>query len=201
LNQGGGGGQQIIAKAARPKENGYIGKQIMLDARRSVIPTGMNVTYDWSVSQSANGSACGKICFSSSPGTGTPSLDDIRRKVTYFTPDVPGIYKLQLTITSLDGTVTSNPYEITVAVRHWPCQVIGTSDPEWELEDKAGLQVPWLDVLCSVAKESKVALSKAVLTGIGIEVPELPSSGFEKMMPRGSSAGRPMLEPPQTTSS
>lgn len=191
LTQGGGGGQQIIAKAARPKENGYLGKQIVLDARQSVIPSGMNVIYDWSVLQSPGGSSCGKICFSSSPGTGTPSLDDIRRKVTYFTPDKAGIYKIQLLISSLDGSVTSDPFEVSIAVRHWPCQIGSTSDPEWELEDKAGLEVPWLDVFCSVAKESSVTLSKAVLTGIGIEVPELPESGFEKMMPKGLFGGTP----------
>jgi hypothetical protein len=182
---GGGTGQVLIAKAARSKENAYIGKELVLDGTSSRISSGLNVNFEWSVTSSPTGSA-GNQRFR----YGGADLLQARKRIVFFNPDEAGEYTIQLVLKTSDGTLASDPYEITVVARHWPCDPRGL-DPEWEDEEVVNMDRPWQNVLCTMGSEKAVDILKTELGSLVSEfdIPEVPSSAYEEWASKGTIAG------------
>ncbi|MFH0730124.1 MAG: carboxypeptidase regulatory-like domain-containing protein [Pseudomonadota bacterium] len=142
----------LIAKAARSKENGWVGYQLTLDGASSVFPNGVGVTLEWSVTSAPNGSL-GNAQFRIIGG-----LSGARKRKIGFLPDEAGEYTIQLVVKTVDLSPAqeSAPYEITVVARHFPCDPRGL-DPEWEDEEVVNLERPWTSVMCTMATDEAVA--------------------------------------------
>lgn len=141
----------LIAKAARSKENGWVGYQLMLDGTSSVTPHGVRVKLEWSVASAPLGSL-GNQQFRTIEG----SLLGAQKRIVGFLPDVSGEYTIELVVKTEDGTQESAPFEIKVVARHFPCDPRGL-DPEWEDEEVVNLERPWTSVMCTMATDEAVA--------------------------------------------
>jgi hypothetical protein len=180
-----GTGKVLIAKAARSKENAYIGKDLMLDGTSSSITSGLRVIFEWTVtSQPAD--STGNLRFR----YGNTTLVESRKRVVFFNPDQSGEYKIQLVLKTEDGTMQSDPYEITVVARHWPCDPRGL-DPEWEDTEVVNLDRPWQNVLCTMGSNNAVDILKTELGSLVSEfnIPEVPQSAYEEWASKGTIAG------------
>ena len=182
-------GQQIVAKAARSKENGYIGKSLLLDGTSSLKPSGVPLVFEWSVTQFAPADP-------NDPNNGSPyefrqdlnTLVGARHWIIYFYPKAAGEFKVQLLVRSQDNTLVSNPYEITVAVRHWPCDPRGL-DPGWDDTEVVNLERPWQNVLCDMGTNNAVDILKTELGNLVGGTPEAPKSAYEEWVAKGTIAG------------
>lgn len=147
----------LVAKAARSKENAWVGHALLLDSTSSIIPQGVRVTVEWSVT--APPGSLGNQQFRSVTDRGALGA---QKRIYSFEPDVAGEYTIRLVIKKEDGTQESDPFEISVVARHFPCNPQGT-DPGWEDEEVVNLEKPWTTVMCEMATQEAVnSLNKVV---------------------------------------
>jgi PKD repeat protein len=203
-NTPGGGtgstGLQMVARAAKKKENAFIGKNLLLDGTSSD-RHGVPVTYKWDVMSftpsdpSDTGHNTFVLNHPSQSASYTWNLDNstligARQWIINFQPNAAGEFKVQLTVTQNSDTSNSSTFEITIVARHWPCDPRGLDVP-WETTEVTSMDRPWQNVLCDVAAKKSVDIGKTELTKIvqAAGGPSMPTSAYQEWITKGTIAG------------
>lgn len=102
---------------AGPDSPALLGRLVMLDGTASSDPNGTPVTYAWQ--------------FLTKPPPSQAVLINPASPMPSFTPDVAGTYKLTLTVS--DGTLTSSPDEVEIAVTTGQIAPVANAGPDQQM--------------------------------------------------------------------
>jgi len=126
-------------------QSGYLGTDVTLDGSFSYDPDGDPLAYDWD--------------FTSRPAGSTASLTGADTAGPTFTPDLKGVYEIELVVN--DGEVDSGPDTVVVTIENRPPVAIGavtsTNEPTAEVyrDTESGGIAPNLDTLYGLPRRGE----------------------------------------------